>query len=223
MIAALNPLEIRYHCAFSRTDLGDDDALKAEAALRVFRRVCLLVSRLEGRFLTIHVGLGLSSTNHLSWERTVERLAKLVRFANGLNVRLCLENLAWGWTSRPELFEKLVRKTGCEATLDIGHARISPSVRSQQFSFEDFVAPHPERFLGAHIYHEERDEGHIPPQGIEDLADRLHLLRRLPLCDWWVLELREEKALLQTLDIVRGFLDRVSRYEISSPRALSDD
>ena len=111
-IANLQPLEVRYHCAFKKTDIGDVDEARAKKAVKTFKDVCRLVSKLGGRFLTIHVGLGRDSTVNLSWQRTVEGLANVVRFANEVGVRLCLENLAWGWTSRPELFEKLIRKSG---------------------------------------------------------------------------------------------------------------
>ena len=221
-IAGLHPLEVRYHCAFNKTDLGDVDSEKADEALKIFRRVCLLVSQLKGQFLTIHVGLGLDSTHNLSWNRTIERLAELVRFANNLGVRLCLENLAWGWTSRPELFEKLIRKSGCWATLDIGHGRVSPSVRSQQYALQDFATPHAERFYNAHIYHEEKGGAHLPPLAVEDLQERLCLLQRLPSCEWWVLELREKRALLDTLRIVRQFLnlENPPHHDSSFPHRL---
>jgi len=57
-ITALHPLEVRYHCAFNKTDLGDVDSKKADEALKIFRRVCLLVSKSGGQFLTIHVNGG---------------------------------------------------------------------------------------------------------------------------------------------------------------------
>jgi hypothetical protein len=149
--------------------------------------------------------LGRDSTCDLCWERTLAGLIDLVQFAGKSWLRLCLENLAWGWTSRPELYEKLLRKSGAWATLDIGHAQVCPSVASQQYRVEDFVQPQPERFRNAHVYHAETSSGHVPPQGLEDMRDRLNLLSNLPLCDWWVLELREEAALLTTLDIIKEF------------------
>ena len=104
------------------------------------------------------------------------------------------------------LFEKLIRKTGAWGTLDIGHAQVSPSITSNLYRVSDFVAPHPEVVLNAHVYHEETDpDGHIPPQSVSDVKERLELLTRLPLCDWWLLELREEQALMQTLEVVREF------------------
>jgi sugar phosphate isomerase/epimerase len=205
-VSTLYPLEVRYHCAFGRMDLGDVDQEAAQQAMVVLRRVCRLVSKLGGHFLTIHVGLGRDTTVDLSWNRTLAGLADLVRFASNLRVRLCLENLAWGWSSRPELFEKMIRKSGAWVTFDIGHARVSPSIESYHYHVEDFVAPHPERVLHAHIYHVENETGHIPPQKVTDLEERLQLLRTLSSCNWWVLELREEQALLDTLKVIRDFL-----------------
>ena len=206
-IASLHPLEVRYHCACDKTDLGDTEAEDAERAMDIFRRVCRIVSRLGGHFLTVHVGLGRESTSDLSWRRTVAGLVDLVRFAQGLDVHVCLENLAWGWTSRPELFEKLIRKSGCWVTLDVGHARVSPSITSHRYDLQDFIVPHPERCLHAHIYHEEDENGHLAPGKLADVKKRLQLLTRLPQCDWWVLELWEQESLLDTLRTVRAFFE----------------
>ncbi len=205
-IRLLEPLEVRYHCAFQRTDLGDEEPERSREAMRVFRHVCRLVARLGGEVVTIHVGLGHDSTLGLSWERTVDSLAHLVRYAQSLGVRVCLENLAWGWTSRPELFEKLIRKAGPWVTLDIGHAWVSPSVTSQHYGIEDFVGPQSGRVLGAHIYHAEEGDRHVPPDGLAEIEGRLRLLAGLPACSWWVLELRDRADLLQTLAAVRQFL-----------------
>jgi sugar phosphate isomerase/epimerase len=206
-ISCLEPLEVRYHCAFKKVDFGNMDDVEDEKAMNVFKRVCDFVSTLRGDTLTIHLGLGQENTDHLFWDRAIDGLAELVRFARKREIRLCLENLAWGWTSRPQLFEKFLRRTDCWATLDIGHARVSPYVVSRHYDLEDFVVPYPDRFLNAHIYHEEVNDEHIPPKTVQDIEDRLRLLRRLPHCDWWVLELREETALLQTRNVIREFMD----------------
>jgi sugar phosphate isomerase/epimerase len=205
-IARLRPLEVRYHCAFKGIDLGDVRSEEAERAMKIFRDVCRLVGKLDGRYVTIHVGLGRDSTKGLSWERSLTALADLVNYGKSLGITICLENLAWGWSSRPELFEKFIRKSRAGVTVDIGHARVSPSVQSQHYAFEDFVAPHQEKIFNAHIYHEEWEDGHTPPQRLDDIRDRLQILTSLP-CNWWVLELREQGALLTTLEMVRDYLD----------------
>lgn len=204
-IQSLRPLDVRYHCAFSGIDLGDESRERAESAVAIFEKACRTVAGLNGRYMTIHLGLGRLDYEDLSWDRSVRRLANLVAYGKGLGVCVCLENLASGWSSRPELFEKLVRKSNAAVTLDIGHARMSPSVQSRRFDIEDLVTPHHRKIFNAHIYHEERDDRHTAPQSLADLEDRLHLLTCLP-CDWWVLELREEEALLETLRVVREFL-----------------
>ncbi len=203
-IAKLRPLEVRYHCAFREVDPGEMDASKATMALEILRGACRLVSRLGGRYMTIHMGLGRDSMENLDWERTLACLRSLVAYGRGLGVVVCLENLACGWSSRPELFERLIRKSGAGVTLDIGHARVCPSVECQHYSFEDFVLPNENRVFNAHVYHEERGDRHHPPHELVDLAERLELLMGLP-CDWWVLELREEAPLMATLEIVREF------------------
>jgi sugar phosphate isomerase/epimerase len=204
--AMLAPFEVRYHCPFYQIDLGHDDPLLAAKADAVFRRIIRLVSKVGGRYLSIHIGLGLDSTEPLSWDTTLNNLRRLVQFGAGHRITVCLENLAWGWTSRPNLFEKLIRLSGAGVTLDIGHAHVCESVRSQQFGIEDFVAPHPDRVFNVHIYHTEvPGQGHIPPQAKEDIAGRLALLQEVG-CDWWVIEVREPEGLLKTKGIVDAWL-----------------
>ena len=219
-IARLEPLEVRYHCAFNGVDLGDTDIQKANAAKSIFRKACRLVSGLEGKFMTVHLGLGRESYDQLCWERSVSSLADLVDYAEDLGIRVCLENLASGWSSRPELFEKLVRKSNAGVTLDIGHAQVSPSVLSQHYAFEDFVSPHHERVCNAHVYHEERDDGHAAPESLDDMQERLQLLHSLP-CDWWVLELRDQNSLFSTLGVVREFFDAVPEDALSDAKMRS--
>jgi len=205
-ISTLGPLEVRYHCPFERVDLGHDDTKKAEEAEILFRRIIRLISKAGGRYVTIHIGLGHDSTEPLSWESTIEKLIRLVSYGRTMRVEVCLENLAWGWTSKPNLFEKLIRRSGAGVTLDIGHAHACESVQSKQYTVEDFVSPHTEKVFNAHIYHTEiPDLGHITPKVVEDIEDRLSLLKNIG-CTWWVLELRQEKGLLITRKIVDEYL-----------------
>jgi sugar phosphate isomerase/epimerase len=218
--ALLAPFEVRYHCPFYRIDLGHDDPVRAGEADAIFRRIIRLVSKAGGKYLTIHIGLGRNSTEPLSWDTTIENLRRLVQFGGEHGVRVCLENLAWGWTSRPNLFEKLVRKSGAGVTLDIGHAHACESVRTQQYSFEDFVTPHPDRVFNAHVYHTEiSGRGHMPPQVPEDIRDRLSLLLSVR-CNWWVIEIKDPKPLLGTLRIIKDFLEQQGGPDLSSEEAL---
>jgi sugar phosphate isomerase/epimerase len=203
---SLYPLEIRYHCPFRRLDLGHDDLILTKRAHTLLRRIIRLVARTGGQYLTIHIGLGHDTTEPLSWDTTVENLASLVQYGRERRVTVCLENLSWGWTSRPHLFEKLIRKSGAAVTFDIGHAHRCESVQSLHFAIDDFITPHQDRIVNAHIYHTEViDRGHIAPDRVDDIADRLDLLKNVD-CRWWVIEMRDRDSLLQTAKIIRQYL-----------------
>lgn len=207
----LAPFEVRYHCPFYQIDLGNDDPALAEKAEAIFRRIIHLVAKVGGEYMSIHIGLGHNSTEPLLWEATIDNLRRLVQFGAGKRVKVCLENLAWGWTSKPNLFEKLIRLSGADVTLDIGHAYVCESVQSQQYTIEDFVMPHSDRVFNAHIYHTEiPGQGHITPEKREDIEDRLALLQEIG-CKWWVLEIREPEGLLKTRKIVDEYLTQVNQ------------
>ena len=207
-LSRFQPLKVRYHLAFQGMELGDEDKTERKRALLVYKEACRLISKVGGRFVTIHVGgLGRESSSDLCWHTAINSLQDLVRCANRLGLRLCVENLAVGWSSRPWLYEKLLRLSGAWATLDIGHAQICQPVQTGGYRVQDFVVPHPHRVVNAHVYHQENEQGHIPPASLADIESRLRLLDTLPRCDWWVLELREERALRQTLDIIEEYFE----------------
>ncbi len=206
-LLSLRPLEIRYHLFFVENEIGRKDFTQGTMERGPFFRACRVISHLGGKYVTVHVGLDRrQSANEISWQKTISSLKNLVDFARNLGLRVCLENLPRGWTSRPDLFEKIIRKSSCWGTLDIGHALVSQSVASGAYDLEDFAYPHPERILNAHVYHEETSSGHIAPASVRDIESRLKMLTQLPFCDWWVLELREHKPLVKTLRVVREFL-----------------
>ena len=203
---ALAPLEVRFHCPFSRVDIGHENPDKEQAAVGLFRRIIKLVAKAGGRYLTLHIGLGRDTTKILSWDQTLTNLRHMVQYGNERGVRVCLENLAWGWTSKPNLFEKLVRRSGSGVTFDIGHAHACDVVRSQHYVAEDFVTPHAERVYNAHVYHTEISGiGHLPPEHVDDVRERLDILQRIG-CSWWTLEVKDVEGLLQTKRIVDAYL-----------------
>ena len=216
----LRPLEIRYHCPFYQVDLGHNDPEEAKAARAIFQRIIRLVSKADGEYLTIHIGLGHNSTEPLSWNVTIKNLREIVQFGAEHGIKICLENLAWGWTSRPNLFEKLIRRSGAFVTFDIGHAHACESVRSQQYAVEDFITPHDGKVQNAHIYHTETPGlGHLPPEDLEDIEKRLDLLYDSG-CPWWTIELKEQDALIRTKGLIDYYLERVRTEEFGKKGIL---
>jgi len=206
--ATMAPFEVRYHCPFLKVDIGHEDFDSQAKAMNIFRRMIRLTSKARRKYLSLHVGLGHNTTKILSWESTIHNLRDLVLFGVSAGVTVCLENLIWGWTSKPNLFEKLVRKSGAGVTFDIGHAFSCEAIESQSFAEKDFVTPHLDKVYNAHIYHKEvAGVGHFPPETIDDISGRLDILKRTP-CDWWVLELKNADDLLKTKNIVENYLQR---------------
>ena len=76
----LIPFEVRYHCPFYRIDLGHDDPCRRKRRLLSSGGSYVFLHAQEGRFLSIHIGLGQVSTEPLSWEATVGNLRQLVQF-----------------------------------------------------------------------------------------------------------------------------------------------
>ena len=217
---SLTPLEVRYHCPFHKIDIGHNDTEKASLAVAVFKKLIRLVSRRSHGYLSIHVGLGRDSTIPLSWDTTIKNLKDLVQYGAERNIKVCLENLAWGWTSKPNLFEKLIRKSGAWATIDIGHAVVCEAVASQQYSVEDFITPHSRNVIQTHLYDEEISGiGHIPPEDLSDIESRLDTLVKTD-CDWWVIEIKEVEGLLKTKGMIDEYLGKTEirdlRTEVSS-------
>lgn len=210
----LAPFEVRYHLYFPGFELGHTDPDRAAAAKRIHHRALDLIAEAAGRHATVHAGLARESIEDVSFGRTISGLRELEAHARALGIRVAVENLIHGFTGDPARYAELIRATNCRGTLDVGHARMCEAVTSGQSDASDFARPHPERIVNAHIYHEEDESGHSAPRDIADIEDRLHLLQRLPLCDWWVIELREEAPLVRTLALVGEFLrsscDRVA-------------
>jgi len=209
-MSALEPLELRFHCPFMKVDIGHENSCAGKMALGIFQRIVRLVSKTGGKYLTLHVGLGHNTTKILSWNGTIDNLRQIVHYGAERGVVVCLENLGWGWTSKPNLFEKLVRLSGAGVTFDIGHAHACEAVRSQHYTAEDFVSPHTDRVCNAHVYHTEiSGVGHLPPENKKDIEDRLALLSAIG-CAWWVIEIREVEGLLKTKKIVDKYLTQIS-------------
>lgn len=206
-IGRLKDFELRYHCRFYGIDLAYADQ-RAEQSMDIFKRIVRMVSDVGGGQMTVHIGLGHNSDGELDWGKGVENLAALVSFGSDHGVTVCLENLTTVWTSQPDLFESLIKESGAGITFDIGHAHVCQEDRAEGDLCEQYVLPHKERVFNAHIYHTEIPWlGHLAPRSLEDIADRLEVLKRATFCNWWVIELADPDEILKT----RDFLDRYVR------------
>lgn len=204
----LKTLEVRFHCPFHGVDIGYADAQRAASSLAVLTETMERIALAGRSHMTVHTGFGRVAAEELDFKQAVQNLTTLVRRGADLGVIVSLENLASQWTSLPELFYELVQQSGAGVTLDIGHAHACASRDVQGRVFERYLLPNRNRILNAHLYHTEtRGEGHVAPARIEDIYDRVELLKEVPSCKWWVIELKKINDILYTRELLNHYCE----------------
>ncbi len=212
-IKILKGFEVRFHARFFGIDIAYSDQ-RAQEALEIYRRFIDLVSLVGGRHLTIHIGLGVKLED-LSLKVAKRNLTSLACYGRQRGVLVSLENITRGWTANPEILRDLVSR-GVGLTFDIGHAMVV-SQRLKRDLYWEYLRPHYQKVFSAHIYHTETPRGHEPPKSLEDIRPRLDVLRWLPNCNWWVIELHRPEEVLACRQILRKYLQSKRSYEMSSP------
>ena len=198
----LSSFEVRFHCAFPETDFAYADS-RSDTSMELLTRTIERIALVGGSHMTVHTGFGHVPANEIVLEKAMRNLTFLVERGEHCGVCVSLENLSSHWTSDPELFTELISHSGAGITLDIGHIHASSSPDEVGTTCEHYVLPNKNRIINAHIYHTELDgSGHLTPGGLEDIYDRLELLRRAESCSWWVIELKQTSDILYTRSIL---------------------
>jgi sugar phosphate isomerase/epimerase len=201
-----NGIDIRYHCAIIGMEFAHVDPDVAKHALETYKALIQIISEVGGRFITVHIGLQQPSGELLSWKSAMDNLHRLVEFGEKYGVKVCLENLIYGWTSQPDRFKELIVQSGAGVTFDIGHVYCCEAVKTGKSAYSDFIDSVKDRVFNAHIYHSEPPGvGHVPPRTLEDILPRLELLMDAK-CYWWVIELPNSRETLHTNSLLQDFL-----------------
>lgn len=200
-------IEVRFHTPFLNTEIGHRDDKIAQWAMDLHRHTLELVAETGGKFLTLHIGLGSIRDEDIFHTKVNENLTALKAFGLSHGVTISLENLMHGPTSFPEEWIEILEQVDISATFDFGHAKGCPAVVKGLWTPMEMVYQVKERLNHAHIYKEENGEGHIPPETIDDLGiDLLDALMETS-CRWWVIELAEKKAALQTKKLLETYIE----------------
>ncbi len=206
LMQSLAGFQVRYHCRFHGVDVAYTDR-RGDDSLALLMNTVDQVARAGGRHMTVHSGLGNPSGEGIDLARAIDNLAVLVAHGRSNGVAVALENLTTPLTNDPLLFRRLVMESDAYVTIDIGHAHAVRHLHPQDDLFSDYVLPHRDRILNAHIYHTELDGyGHVPPGCLSDIHNRLALLSLTKSCDWWVIELMKPSELLHTRDLLQSYL-----------------
>jgi sugar phosphate isomerase/epimerase len=203
LMQTLTGFQVRYHCRFHGVDVAYSDQ-RGDDSLALLLRTVDQIAQAGGRHMTVHCGLGNPTGAGIDLTRAIDNLAILVEHGRRNGVAVALENLTTPLTNDPALFRRMVMESDAFVTIDIGHAHAVGERLSHDNICRDYVLPHRERILNAHIYHTELDGyGHLPPEELSDLYDRLDLLGLARACDWWVIELMKPAEILHTRNLLQ--------------------
>ncbi len=200
--------EVRFHGKFQGIDLAYSD-VRGDSCFIAYKKSIDMISKCRGKFLTIHLGLGTCSFMELDYQKAVDNIRRLNDYARERDISLCLENLARGWTSDPDIYREIIEKTGVSITFDIGHAKtkIYPS-QNGYFFYKKFLTGFEDRVLNAHIYdYEIPKKGHIPPMDLNAIRSRLDILTNT-CCDFWVIELYSPKHIIGVKNLLDIYLNK---------------
>ncbi len=203
----LRSLEVRFHYACHGVEIAYADE-RADKSMELLTQTMERISMAGGKHITVHTGFGPISEKEIDFNRIVENLTTLVQRGAECGVCVSLENLTRHWTSDPALFTKIIQQSGAGVTFDIGHAYVCNSLHPNGNIYENYILPNQGKIMNAHIYHTElKGSGHVAPESLEDIYDRLEILRRVESCKWWVIELKDIKDILHTRDLLNRYFE----------------
>ncbi len=210
LMQSLAGFQVRYHCRFHGVDVAYTDQ-RGDDSLTLLLRTVDQVAHAGGCHMTVHCGLGNPTGEGIELARAIDNLSILVAHGRANGVAVALENLTTPLTNNPPLFRRMVLESDAYVTIDIGHAHAVGELLSYDGICRDYVLPHRERILNAHIYHTELDGyGHVPPDCLADVRGRLQLLELAESCDWWVIELMKPAEILHTRTLLQSHLASLS-------------
>lgn len=206
----LEDIRLRFHCPFRSAEIASPNSKKAAASVELLKWCVDMCAIFNGETMTVHIGMGIKSGDHLNYDNAVAGLSELASYGERRNVAVCLENLTKGRTSRPETWLELIEKSGVGATFDLGHANASPCVlegRTTSLEFLKAVAPH---IRNAHVYEIEKigENGipyHVAPENLNVIGPLLSELLNTD-CDYWLIELINVGEVEHTRNLLRPFL-----------------
>lgn len=182
------PLYLRFHTPVTE---DYDPFLNRESIQSL---ISFISENYNGGYLIVHSKSGPPA------DEGIELAKELVLSSRTKGVVLCLENLAVGWSSVPELFEKILIKTGLKGVLDVGHLFSSDAFKFKRSKVIDAVENLLPYLSGAHVY-EYESGGHHPALDPYLIGNVLTTLKNGGV-NWWTIELEDENSFFATLKTI---------------------
>ncbi len=200
--ATADDLEIRYTFPGGPFELSHSDDHEAIRARMLMQAAVGHIAERGDGYLTVHLGLP-DDADHDRFVRAADHLGELVQYGADHGVRVCLENLRWGMTSRLDAFLELVEATGAGVTFDVGHAVSAESAAG--FSALRFANELGDRIENVRLYGR-AEAGHLPPHSIAEIAPLVDCLLATQ-CSWWNVALFGLTEALTTRDMLLSYFD----------------
>lgn len=201
-------IEIRYHFQFKTVEPAHKDPEFAARSVRYYKDCLDAISKLGGRHIIIHLCLNYKfNMEEMCFESAKRNTKAIVDYAREKGITVCLENLTFGFTCEPDPYLTLIRESGADANVDIGHASASPIVMNNIITAEEFIGKILPHTVSSHVYKVEinddvlRKGWHIAPDKKEDMESRLKLLLS-GHSDWWLIELGDQEEILRTKRLI---------------------
>ncbi len=198
-------LQHSFHAPTSDVELALKDRTYSTVALNYLRMYIDFLAELAPVTFTIHIGARRIPVEELSWEHAMDHLKRLTEHGYSHKVKVCLENLAGGWTGDPETLMEMVTSSGAGITFDIGHIRGGKWVREGHGTALEFLNVIASKVLNAHVYEYENERGeHLVPGRDTQIFPLLERLSEMG-CHRWVLELNTYKETEETRRVVKEY------------------
>lgn len=196
-------VKVRHHLFFPGYEIGDLNLEIAERAMHLHSQALDNMRGMGEQVATIHIGL--NPKKQLDDGRIIRNLSRLVEYASGLGITICVENLKAGPASDPVAVLRWAEESGSSITMDVGHAVSCELVQAGALSPSDVVEMFSEKLEEIHLYEYETDKHH-PPSDMSVLGPIVDSLLATR-CRWWTIELNAFDEILLTRDLVAGYLD----------------
>ena len=116
----LKGLDIYYHLPYSFFEIGHPLENIRISSLNTLQRYLQFISRLGGSIAVVHVGY----VDGCVFEDTYSNLKILAKYADSLNISLCIENLIKGLTTNFDYLTAFLSINNVFLCLDTGHAHV---------------------------------------------------------------------------------------------------
>lgn len=177
-------IKIRYHLPYSFIEISHEDKKIKNFSVLTIKNYLNFISKLNGEYAILHVGYNDGSNTEVAYSA----IAEVAKYAKGLGINICIENLIKGLTTDVNFLMNALEIDNVYFCLDTGHAdvvsRTDKYYMEKIFCIMNFCKH-------AHIYKtEDNYQNHIPFSDVLEIEKSIILENLFSSdCNWYTMEL----------------------------------